>query len=56
MAVTCAYRNAGASKDTTATYVYAFTASLTSTQLVTSVTLPAGGNGGDIHIFDLELQ
>jgi predicted alpha-1,2-mannosidase len=55
-AVTCAYRNAGGNKDTTPAYVFAISAALTSTQLVTSVTLPASSTGGDIHIFDIELQ
>ncbi len=56
VAVTAAYRNAGGNKDTTPAYVFAVTASLTSTQPVTSVTLPAAGAGGNIHIFDIELQ
>ena len=56
IAVTSAYRNAGSNKDTTAAYVFAVTAALTSTQPVTSVTLPASGSGGDIHVFDVELQ
>ena len=55
-AVTSAYRNAGGNKDNTPTYVFAFTAALTSTKAVTSVTLPATGNGGDIHVFDVQLQ
>jgi predicted alpha-1,2-mannosidase len=56
VAVTAAYRNAGDSQDATPCYVFAFTAALTSTQSVTSVTLPTSTSGGDIHIFDIELN
>ena len=55
VAVTTPYRNAGANKDQTSTYVFAYSATLTSTQPVVSVTLPATTTGGDIHLFDIEL-
>jgi hypothetical protein len=56
VAITTPYRNAGGAKDTHATYVFAFSAALTSSQPVASVTLPSDATGGDIHVFDLELQ
>jgi predicted alpha-1,2-mannosidase len=57
IAVTSSYRNAGVNKDSgTPAYVFAFSAALTSTQPVTSVTLPSDSSGGQIHIFDIELK
>ncbi len=57
VAVTSSYRNAGTAKDTgTPAYVFAFSAALTSTQPVTSVTLPSDSSGGQIHLFALTLK
>jgi predicted alpha-1,2-mannosidase len=56
IAAKCAYRNAGGNKDNVATYVFAFTAALNSTQPVKSLTFPASSTGGDIHVFDIELN
>ena len=56
VAVTSAYRNAGGNKDAHAAYVFAFSAALTSSQPVVSVTLPSSTTGGEIHLFDVELQ
>jgi predicted alpha-1,2-mannosidase len=57
IAVTAPYRNCGCgAKDNTATYLYAFSALLTSSQPLESITLPADSTGGQIHIFDVEFR
>lgn len=57
VALTCAYRDEGTTKDGTTTYVYAVTSLLTdATSTVTSITLPATTTGGVIHIFDIEID
>ncbi len=57
VAVTSSYRNAGTAKDSgTPAYVFAFTAALTSTQPVVSVTLPSDSTNGQIHIFAITLK
>jgi predicted alpha-1,2-mannosidase len=53
IALSCNYRNAG---DNTKTYVFSLATSLTSSQPVTSITLPPLGTGGQIHIFDIALN
>jgi hypothetical protein len=56
VAARCAYRNASTGKDTTATYVFSFTATLTSSKPVSSLTLPQSTSGGDVHLFAIALN
>ncbi len=56
IAATTAYRNFSGNRDPTKTYVYSFTAQLTSQQAIKSVSLPVAPSGGQIHVFDIEVQ
>ncbi len=56
VAITTTYRNSGGNKDAHDAYVFAYSAALTSSQPVASITLPTTSNGGDIHLFDIELK
>lgn len=56
VAAKCAYRNSGGGQDHVATYVFAFSAALTSSQPVSSIAFSTAITGGSVHIFDIELQ
>jgi hypothetical protein len=56
VAARCAYRNASGGKDTTASYLFSFTAPLASSKPVTSLTLPQSTSGGDVHLFGIVLN
>jgi predicted alpha-1,2-mannosidase len=56
VAAKCAYHNAAAGKNTTASYVFSFAAPLTSSQPVTSIELPQTTSGGDVHVFAIVLM
>jgi predicted alpha-1,2-mannosidase len=56
VAARCAYRNARGGKDSTATYLFSFSATLSSSQPVTSIVLPQSTSGGDAHLFAIALD
>jgi hypothetical protein len=56
IAAKCAYHNGSSGKVTTASYVFSFTAGLTSSRPVTSITLPQTTSGGDVHLFGIVLN
>ncbi len=56
IALTAAYRDQGTSRNSTASYVYTFSAALSDTGSTVVVTLPSNVSDGDMHVFDIELN